>query len=159
MGKDGEAASSDLLVPGISEPKLFEKRKALVHVFVGNTNLYAHSFIKCIDALGSVKVQTLIGPDYARYKDEIARIKRYRNKIMHGQITGQNLQSPQLEKDVRLLRGWIEMLAAGAERNFGYDGIARNTFIKAKSTIAISKIKYPFATVQEFKQWLNENTG
>ncbi len=131
--------------------------KALVKIFVDHKKLYAHTFVQCIDLLGSSAVKDLVGADYAQYQTEIARIKKYRNKIMHGQITGQNLQSPQLERDVKLLRDWIQAVAIGAQKAFGYDGVARNTFIKAKSVPAIAKIKYPFSTVSEFKAWLDKN--
>jgi hypothetical protein len=78
---------------------------------------------------------------------------------MHGQITGENLQSPRLEKDIRLLRDWIECLALGGEKSYGYDGIGRNTFVKARTTAAIAKVNYAFGTVREFKQWLDANTS
>jgi hypothetical protein len=132
---------------------------ALVKVFVDNNHLYADSFIKCINALGTKTVADLVGQDYAHYQTEIKRIKKYRNKILHGQITGENLQSPQLEKDIKLLRKWIEDLAEGGVNSFGYDGIARNTFRKAKAVSAIASIQYPFSTVDAFKKWLRKNAG
>jgi hypothetical protein len=131
--------------------------EALVNVFVDHRGLYFHTFIKCLNDLGTVTVETLVGPQYTHYQEQIARIRVYRNKIMHGQITGQNLQSPQLEKDIQLLRDWIAALAVGAEEALGYDGIARNTFIKAKSVPAIAKITYPFTTVDRFRMWLDKH--
>lgn len=133
--------------------------KALVKVFVDHNRLYSHTFIRCIERLGTTTVEALVGHKYAHYQKEIARIKKYRNKIMHGQITGENLQSPQLERDIQLLRDWIAMLAVGAQKALGYDGIARNTFIKAKSGPSISKIQYPFTTVDEFEAWLEKYAG
>jgi hypothetical protein len=130
---------------------------ALVKVFVENKNLYSHTFIRCFDALSTTKVRGLVGPRYSHYQTQFARIKKYRNKIMHGQITGENLQSPQLEKDVRLLRDWIQALADGAQNALGYDGIARNTFLKAKSGKALPSIAYPFSSVPDFKKWLDRN--
>jgi hypothetical protein len=132
---------------------------ALVKVFVDNNRLYADSFIKCIDALGTKTVANLVGKEYVHYRTEIKRIKKYRNKILHGQITGENLQSPQLEKDIKLLRNWIKDLAEGGVNSFGYDGIARNTFRKAKEVSAFAGIQYPFSTVATFKKWLRKNAG
>jgi hypothetical protein len=137
----------------------FAKRheNALVKVFVDHKRLGVDSFIKCINALGTKTVEDLVGQEYAYYRTEIERIKKYRNKILHGQITGENLQSPQLEKDINLLRKWIEDLAKAGLNAFGYDGIARNAFRKAKEFPAIAKIQYPFSTVDGFQKWLRKN--
>ena len=60
---------------------------------------------------------------------------------MHGQITGENFSSAQLEKDVTILVERIATIASAAENEFGYDGMQRNTYSKAKSTskIAVQK--------------------
>lgn len=127
---------------------------ALVAVFVAHKRLYWESFIRCIDAHGPVTVKQLIGASYEEYIAGLSRVRDYRNKILHGQITGQNLTSRQLEADVTFLRGWIERLAAAAHARLGYDGIGRNTFHKAK--VGESKVGaiYPFSTVAGFKKWL-----
>jgi hypothetical protein len=139
----------------------FSKRdeSALVDVFVAHKGLYWESFIRCIDAHGPVTVSQLIGPDYHECLQNLERIRDYRNKILHGQITGQKLDSRQLEKDIGLLRTWIERLASAAQARFGYDGIGRNTFCKASTAPAIPGVKYPFATVNGFKKWLAKHAA
>jgi hypothetical protein len=132
---------------------------ALVDVFVAHKRLYWDSFIRCIDALGPVTVSQLIGPDYHECLRNLKRVRDYRNKILHGQITGQKLHSRQLEKDIGLLRNWIERLASAAQARLGYDGIGRNTFRKASTAPAIAGAKYPFATVEGFKKWLRQHAG
>lgn len=129
-------------------------QSALVNVFVAHKRLYWDSFIRCIDAHGPVTVRQLIGVDYDQCIANLERIRDYRNKILHGQITGQNLKSRQLEGDITLLRNWIERLDAAATRHLGYDGIGRNTFHKAKANPTNSAVKYPFSTVEGFRRWL-----
>lgn len=127
---------------------------AIVAVFVAHRGLYWESFIRCIDAHGPVTVRQLVGPDYDQCINGLERIRDYRNKILHGQITGQNLTSRQLEADIRFLRHWIERLAAAAHASLSYDGIGRNTFRKAKASAANAGGGYPFSTVQGFGKWL-----
>ena len=65
----------------------------------------------------------------------------------------------ELEKETKLLRDWIEMLAHGGEAEVGYNGVGPNTFEKAKATSRAIKTDYPFQNVGEFKQWLKENAA
>ena len=137
-------------------PKINEKTiEAIVNVMVKNRNLYPETFERGIKALGVSSVPNLIGPDHGQLELELKRIRNYRNKLMHGQITGQNITSNQIEKDVVMLIKWMSLLGSGANEKFGYDGIKRNTFTSAKASSNIAVSKYPFATAPEFKSWLN----
>ncbi len=136
-------------------PNFNEKTiESVVSVIVKNRNLYPESFENCIKALGVTDVPTLIGARHASLAAEMNRIKRYRNKLMHGQITGENISSNQIEKDVLVLVNWISLLAAGAQSRFGYDGIQRNTFRAAKAASNIAVSSFPFSNSTEFKTWL-----
>ncbi len=128
---------------------------AVIKVITDNTSLYYSSFIRCIDKLGPFCVRDLIGSKYDYLIAEIKRIQNYRNKILHGQITGQNITSRQLERDVTILRDWISLLASSSSSKLGYNGVGRNTFRKAKAALPILKDRYPFENVQQFKQWLS----
>ena len=99
-------------------------------------------------------VPELVGPQYAQLATEVTRIKRYRNKLMHGQATGQSIQSVQLERDVKHLIAWIEALAVGTDAEFGYNGLRRNTFREAKAGPSIAVAKFPFTTNADFATWL-----
>lgn len=127
---------------------------ALVAVFVAHKRLYWESFIACIDAHGPVTVRQLIGASYDECIAGLKRVRDYRNKILHGQITGEKLTSRQLEADVKFLREWIERLAVAARARLGYDGVGRNTFHKAKAGQSTLGALYPFSNVAGFKKWL-----
>lgn len=136
--------------PNISADKLDD----VISAFVQNRNLNPETFISGIRQLGVTPIPALLGDAYSRLWPEIKRIKQYRNKIMHGQITGQGITSAQLEKDVTLLVEWIAEVGDAAANVFGYDGISRNTFIAAKASAKISVQDYPFSTPAELKKWL-----
>jgi hypothetical protein len=135
-----------------------EKIDQVIAVLAENPSLYPETFLAGIKALGVTSVPGLLASHYAKLWREITRIKRYRNKLMHGQITGQGIKSPQLERDVLWIVEWVSCLASAAERAFGYDGLKRNTYRVAKSTSQIPVAKYPFNTPGELKTWLLELT-
>jgi len=126
----------------------------VVAALAANNKLYPETFEKGIEALKVSKVSDLIGHEYDELKGEMKRIKSYRNKLMHGQITGKKITSREIERDVHLLVRWISALAAGAQQKFGYDGITRNTYRVAKATAHVAVDEFPFQTAGEFKDWL-----
>jgi hypothetical protein len=128
---------------------------AIIAVLAENRQLYPGTFIAGIEALGVTSVPKLLGSSYAALSREMTRIKKYRNKLMHGQITGQIIKSPQLERDVLWVVEWVSCLAAAAENRFGYDGLKRNTYRAAKATTRIAVAEYPFQTSAELKLWLS----
>jgi hypothetical protein len=128
---------------------------AVIAAFAENHNLYPETFISAIKQLGVTPLPNLLGDSYTRLWPEIKRIKRYRNKIMHGQNTGENIKSPTLERDVLYLVEWISLVAEAAKRSFGYDGLKRNTFAAAKNSATAAVQTYPFSTPSELKSWLS----
>jgi len=135
-----------------------DKIDAIIAVLAENRKLYPETFIAGIKALGVTSVPDLLGSHHDKLWSEIARIKSYRNKLMHGQITGRGIKSPQLERDVLWIIEWIACLATAADSTFGYDGLKRNTYRAARSTSKISVGKYPFTTAAELKTWLSDLT-
>jgi hypothetical protein len=127
---------------------------SVIGALAENRDLNPRTFIVAIKALGVTPIPELLAKDHTRLSTELSRIQKIRNKLMHGQITGQKISSRQLERDVILLIDWINCLADAAEREFGYDGLRRNSFRKAKSVAKINVAKYPFNNVSEFKNWL-----
>jgi hypothetical protein len=132
-----------------------DKIDQVIAVLAENSQLYPETFIAGIKALGVTSIPDLLGSRHAKLWSEIARIKQYRNKLMHGQITGQNIKSPQLERDVLWIVEWVGCLATAADGTFGYDGLKRNTYSVARSTSKIAVGKYPFTTAAELKTWLS----
>ena len=133
--------------------------ESIISVLVNNNKLYPKTFMKGIEELKVASVPQLLGTKYAKLEPEIQRINGYRNKLMHGQITGQNITSRQIERDVHHLIDWVATLATAADAEFGYDGIRRNTYHSAK-TVAKSAVEaYPFNSAREFETWLNWVAG
>lgn len=135
--------------PGITR----ERIEGILDVIVTNRQLYPESFIALIKALKVKPIPELLGDRYDDLWKDIKRIKRYRNKMMHGQLTGESITSWQLERDVIALVTWIGSLASAAQLEYGYDGLKRRTFTSAKVAPVVVE-RYPFETTAQFKSWL-----
>lgn len=127
---------------------------SVISAFAANRNLYPETFIAGIKALGVTPLPKLLGSSHAPLWAEITRIKRYRNKIMHGQHTGQGITSAQLERDVMHIINWISAVADAADAAVGYDGLRRRTYVAAKASANVHVQKYPFSNPTELKAWL-----
>lgn len=119
----------------------------------------ATSTLTRAEELKVTPVPQLLGAKYALLEPELRRIKGYRNKLMHGQITGQNITSRQIERDVHHLIDWVATLGVASAAEFGYDGIQRNTFRSAKAVAKSAVASYPFSGASEFKSWLKGLAG
>lgn len=125
----------------------------VVSTFAENNRLYPETFVEGITRLGVASVSEIIGDSYEELWSEIDRIKSYRNKIMHGQLTGKDLQCSQLENDVIMIVRWMAALADAADAAYGYGGVSRNTFVFSKKT-QINIQNYPFSDVNGLREWL-----
>jgi len=138
-------------------PKITEKTlDSVISAFVANKNLNPDTFISGINELGVTPIPKLLGDAHAGLWAEIKRIKVYRNKIMHGQHTGQGIQSAQLERDVIHIIDWMSALAEASESEFGYDGLKRGAYRIAKASANLSVQEYPFSSASELKEWLSK---
>lgn len=137
-------------------PKITEKTlDDVISAFVANRNLNPETFITGIKELGITPIPKLLGDAHANLWAEIKRIKVYRNKIMHGQQTGQGIQSAQLERDVIHIINWMSALAEASDSAFGYDGLKRGAYRIAKTSANVPIQKYPFSNTNELKNWLS----
>jgi hypothetical protein len=134
-------------------------RDEWLKVIIENRDLCVSSLIKCFDTLSPTSLRAIVGAEYRTFIGHIARIRGYRNKILHGQVTGQNRTRRQLESDIRVLRQWIETVAQGCDQTIGYDGVGRNTFRRAKTHATPAVVTYPFTTAVGFKKWLGRVAG
>jgi hypothetical protein len=138
--------------PKITKDKLGD----VIAAFAANRNLNPETFISGIKKLGITPLPKLLGEEYSKLWPQIARIKKYRNKIMHGQHTGYGLKSRDIERDVIYLIQWISAVAQAANDAFGYDGLKRNTYVASKASAKLHVENYPFSTPAELKVWLSK---
>lgn len=72
-----------------------ESIESVITTMAANRDLKPETFLAGIKALGVTAVPALLDKHHQRLWPEITRIKKIRNKLMHGQITGMNVTSVQ----------------------------------------------------------------
>lgn len=126
----------------------------IISILVERYDLSPEVFRYSIDGLGCKSITELLGEAYVVLSGEMDHIRQVRNKLMHGQITGRKIGSPELEKYIQLVINWIAALASAAQMEFGYDCLQRNTFFHAKRMRKIAVQDFPFQTTDELRDWL-----
>lgn len=134
-----------------------EAQAAVLAAILANRKLNPKSHLEGIVRMAGGTEADLIGPSHGQLSPEIERIHQNRNKILHGQLTGQKLGPAHLESDVVHVIEWMAALAATSLQRFGYDGLERNTARLARNRP--TRINpYAFTTTENFETWLVELT-
>lgn len=134
--------------PCFSDSSIRELKDALVA-----ERIYFEGFIRGFETIHPKSIADLIGADYARLHPVLAIIIRHRNKIFHGQLTGQDLSRPDLLRHVAALQDWCRLLGEGARRYMGYEGFD-NSFRKAADAAFVSGYKLQLSNVDDYKRLL-----
>ncbi|PDS95470.1 hypothetical protein CO659_22780 [Rhizobium sp. S9] len=134
------------LIYQASDIKAGDERR-LRDALYGHGNLSHTTFIGAIRYLTGISVSDLIGARYDYLKKAADASYRNRQKIFHGQQTGQSLTRDALISRVGDIREWCELLSAGATARFGYDGFSGSTSLfktgLAEIVVAVDKALKP----------------
>ena len=128
----------------------------LIKVLSDNKKIYFRHFIAGIDSIYSKTVSDIYG---ATYQDSLRNVEEalsVRNKVFHGQLTGNGLSREELLAMVLNIRCWCSTLAASFLSEYGYDGFARDSFQKSKHQEVFKEISWPFSGTQEYESYLGE---
>lgn len=109
-----------------------EDKTKIAEVLLRKRRSNHNSFLKAIHKLSGQTPETLIGVDYKILKKHVGEAQKYRNKIFHGQQTGQSLDRKALNSYSGYMRQWCFDLANGSSEHLGYDGFSRGSFQKNK---------------------------
>ncbi len=126
--------------------------KGIRDLIADNTGLYFRHFAKGFNDLFPKSLKAIVGSDYDKSLKEINRIKRHRDKILHGQLTKDELTSTQLSNEVEILRRWIRLLAEKLSDEIGYDGLSNAC---EKSQLAnFPKLNATINTLDDLKDFI-----
>jgi hypothetical protein len=132
---------------------------AIVAILESKRYLDFDNYIKGIDALYPKSYETIIGSQiYSTFmKSNFKRIKEYRNKILHGQLTGHKLSANELRTEVEIIRGWCKQSAVSMKREINYDGLEWNAFRKNIQRELASEYKIKRLTLPELDAFIDSN--
>lgn len=105
-------------------------KSAIRAAFLKKRTANHERFIGAFYRLSKCSVKELLGDRYQVLKRDIDKAFQYRNKILHGQQTGQSLTRSDLETNISSMRQWCELLAVRAYDRIGYDGFSGNSLRK-----------------------------
>lgn len=123
----------------------------LIATLAEEKKVYFDGVINGINNLAVVSVRDLVGADYDDLIKQLDEAKKHRNKIFHGQLTGENLTRDHLVCLVANIKKWCQLLSNGAVQNFGYDGFVRNSFQKSTKEV---QLKTSLKNVDEYKNFI-----
>jgi hypothetical protein len=76
-----------------------------------------------IERLAGLTVAEMVGPEFDRLVRVLQKAKGYRDKLFHGQLPDQYVSTEEFIEIEREIRNWCWLLAVGAQKRIGYDGI------------------------------------
>jgi hypothetical protein len=141
---------------------VFSKRNVqeLLDAIASQDDLYFDGFIRGFDALYPQRFRDVVGhDDFDNYQEPLARIKMLRNKILHGQPTGESLSARQLAKEVEIIRNWCSLVARKMFDEIGYDGFARNSYRKCKQRELSSVYRHKITDTQALREFMKKYMG
>jgi hypothetical protein len=133
--------TANILYQSTAFPESDENSKqALRAALLAKNNIKHDHFIGGIRRLTGQTMKEIIGERHRELRMAVNQAYDFRNKIMHGQQTGQNLDKEQLSSAHTKVREWCTILAQEGTRRFGYDGFARNSLQKTRREDLIASV-------------------
>jgi hypothetical protein len=116
------------------------------------------NFIKGFDALYPTSFGSIVGHElYTLFiNTDFPRINSYRNKIIHGQVTGNKLSAHDLEKEVNTIKDWCLRLSETMMAEISFDGFGDSIKKNRKRDLA-SIYRTAISTAQELDTFIEAN--
>ena len=125
----------------------------LRRILAENRYMYFENFRKGIEEIYPKSIESIYGKDYKYDLKVLENISKDRNKIFHGQITGQSLSRGKLLERVESMKKWGEALSRTFNDEIGYGGFGRNSFRKSQRQLSL-KNEDNFSSLKKYKQLL-----
>jgi hypothetical protein len=98
---------------------------ALRNAFLDNNGIAHGDMRSAIFRLSGHSTANLLDGEYRRLKTSLDHSYKIRQKLLHGQQSGQSLSRSDLVSRIAGIREWCSRMSASCEREIGYDGFAR----------------------------------
>jgi len=133
----------------------FRNYREIVDTIASKAYLDFPKFLKGFDALYPMSIESIVGSSlYTSFiGTDFQRIKGYRNKIIHGQITGRNLNPDDLKKEIGIISNWCSKLAESMMTIISYDGFS-DSIRKSTRKDFTSSYKISISTSQELDTFI-----
>lgn len=131
----------------------------LKNTLTSRRHLYFRHFKMAFEELVGIPISDLVA-NYDRFSKQLEVAAGHRNKLFHGQLTGNSLTTScllSLEDDIR---AWCYSLADNAHESFGYDGFSGGTsFIKNGRQEISDAIDKKITSIETYDAFLERLEG
>ena len=134
------AAAKSGMLKDLEDTILVIEGVALRAALLARANIKYVHFVGGIWRLTGCSVKQLLGEKYQPLKRAVDGAYEVRNKIFHGQQSGQSLDRKALIAMQRDVREWCIILAAEAFLRFGYDGFGRDSLHKTRNNNIVALV-------------------
>ena len=132
--------------------------KKIINILSANKNIYFRHLIIGINLIYFKEIKDIYGVGYEVDYNYICNLKNFRNKIFHGQLTGQELSRTELTEFVTIMKRWSKQIAESFQDEINYDGFERNSLKKSKKDFS-SLLKYKITNIEDLEKLLTEMTS
>jgi hypothetical protein len=127
---------------------------SLITILARNRKLYFRHFQIGIYELSGIPISEIIVDHHDRLHQLMIRADRVRNKIFHGQLTGQSLSRDELLEFVVGIKEWCAQLSAGAKKQICYDGFSSPSYHKSINAAVAKQVSEKITSLKSYKTYL-----
>jgi hypothetical protein len=129
----------------------------IIDILSANRYIYFRHLIIGINLIYYKEIKEIYGIDYEVDYNSISSLKSFRNKIFHGQLTGEKLNRNDLTGFVAIMKKWSKQIAESFQDEINYDGFKRNSLTKSKKDFS-TLLKYKITNIEDLEKLLGEMT-
>lgn len=129
-----------------------ENSNILIETLSKNKKIYSKHFIIGIDSILENSFESIYGELYDRDLENINKLYPYRNKIFHGQISGESLTRTELLEKIEIIKRWCKNCSIYFDNHIGYDGFSRNSLQKSDKEI---NFKIKIESKEDLEKFIN----
>jgi hypothetical protein len=128
----------------------------LIKTLASSRRVYFDGVVAGFDAVSPAPVVQLVGPEHDRLRQRLKELGRYRNKIFHGQLSGEGLGTDELLAGIDDIKLWCRLLGESSTREFGYDGFG-DSFLKSPMPGLPDRLRTRIESVEQYAAFIAEH--
>ncbi len=133
--------------------------RKILDVIALKGDLYFENFVKGFDGIYPRTFESIVGNAlYQQFvSTDFPRIKKLRNKILHGQPTGKNLSASDLKSEIEVMQKWCQTVSESMVKEIGFDGLEWNSFRKNRDKDLVTTYRVKISDLNALDNFIKTN--
>jgi hypothetical protein len=146
-----------LMTYSVFQSKTFERESIgeLRKILAARSRIYFGGLRRGFEMLSGVAIADAFGEQAGDYETDIERVRKYRNKLFHGQLTEDFLDFSQLSELARNLSSSSKLIGDMCEAKIGYKGFDQS-YIKGGNPQLVARVTELLPDLDAYKRLLVE---